>query len=104
MSLILTGTVRRVADAPVEEKNRETGAISNVWKMQIENIKANGEFEMLQLKAKSEVQAAGWRRFLNKQISVPVNQYAANGKPGVWIEAGQLPSPAVTIPQTTAAA
>lgn len=92
MSLTMRATLRRVADSPAQEKNKETGEISNVWSMQFEHSRNNGEIELFKIKAKTEVQAAGWRRVVGKEVSFPVNVIASGGNVYYWLDAGQLPT------------
>lgn len=103
MSLTMTATLRRVADSPVSEKNKETGELTSVWPMQFEHTRNNGEIELFKIKAKSDMQASGWRRVVGKQVSFPVNVIASGGNVYYWLDQGQLPS-AVAYEKTQAAA
>lgn len=91
--LILTALVRSVAQDSIDETNRETGKITKVWKIQVEHTTGKGDLELKTLKAKSQVQADGWRKFLSQEIKVPVETVAYQGnKVALWIIEGQLPS------------
>ena len=91
--LILTALVRSVAQEPIDEKNRETGEVKKVWKIQVEHTTGKGELELKTLKAKSQVQADGWRKYINQEIKTPVETVAHSGnKVALWIVEGQLPT------------
>jgi len=92
MSLVMTATLRRVADSPAQEKNKDSGEVANVWSMQFEHARTNGEIELFKIKAKSEMQASGWRRVVGKQVSFPVNVIASGGNVYYWLDQGQLPA------------
>jgi hypothetical protein len=92
MSLVMTATLRRVADSPAQEKNKDTGEVSNIWSMQFEHARTNGEIELFKIQAKSDMQASGWRRVVGKQVSFPVNVIANGGYVYYWLDQGQLPA------------
>ena len=91
----MNAVLRRVADVPNQEKNQETGVISSVWSMQFEHQRGNGEIELFKIKAKSLEQASGWRKYVGKSVSFPVNVIASNSSVYYWLDQGQLPSGAV---------
>lgn len=103
MSLTMRATLRRVADSPAQEKNKESGEITNVWSMQFEHTRNNGEIELFKIKAKTEVQASGWRRVVGKEVTFPVNVIASGGNVYYWLDQGQLPA-AVAYDKTPASA
>ena len=88
----MNAVLRRVADVPTQETNKETGAVSSVWSMQFEHQRHNGEIELFKIKAKSLEQATGWRKFVGKSVTFPVNVIASNNSVYYWLEQGQLPS------------
>lgn len=93
--LYLIGQVVRVSD-PIQQTNKESGEVSNVWKVQVQHTRtdsANAELALESLKLKSQQQADAFRKCLGKQMRVPVGLYAFGDTPGLWLEKDVLPTP-----------
>lgn len=99
---LMQALVRTVAQNAVEEKNRETGAITLVWPIQLEHEGRNGKLEFRTVKAKSQAQADGWRKYIGKEIVTPINFVAVKTDCVPWLTEGQLPK--AVAPQAVAAA
>ncbi|OIR10943.1 hypothetical protein GALL_71110 [mine drainage metagenome] len=105
--LYLVGSIMRVGQ-PVEEKDRETGKISIVCKMQLqhqESSEPNSDIKIENIKIKSEpgaplTQAEAFRKCVNQNVQIPVRTWSQGGKSGYWLEKGVLP----TVQQSKAAA
>jgi hypothetical protein len=90
--LILQALVRSVSQNVVEETNRETGKITNIWVIQLEHTTAKGDLMLEKLKAKSQAQAEGWRKCVGKTVNVPVLTTSNGGKVYLYLTEGQLPT------------
>lgn len=105
--LYLTGQIMRVGQ-PIEEKNRETGSITVVCKMQIQHQESsdpNSDIKLENIKIKSDVgastsQAEAFRKVVGQNVSIPVRTWSQGNKSGYWLEKGILP----TVQTTKAAA
>lgn len=91
--LILQALIRTVAANSVDETNKETGKITPVWKIQLEHTDAKGELQLQTLKAKSPVQAEGWRKLVGKSVNVPVMVMGSGNKAYLFLTEGALPTP-----------
>lgn len=101
--LILQALIRTVSQNPVEETNRETGKITNTWPIQLEHTNAKGELVLEKLKAKSQIQAEGWRKNIGKTCNIPVLTTSNGGKVYLYLTEGQLPTVTATPQEYQAA-
>jgi hypothetical protein len=93
---------------PFEEKNRETGAITNMHKVDLVHTTsdlANSEMELITIKLKEQLQADRFQSLLGKKITIPARVWAVGNGSGFWLEKGILPTPereqAAPAPQAT---
>lgn len=94
MIVISDASVLRVK--PFQEKNRETGEITNIHKADLQHYTngdtASAEIEILSIKLKEPAQAEAFRKAVGQMVRFPARVWAVGGGTGFWLEKGVLPT------------